>query len=261
MSEIKITLIQSSLHWESPEQNMAMFGEKIHSLGDAGDLIILPEMFSTGFSMNAVPLAEEMNGRTMEWMHKMAFQKKCTITGSIIVHEDGQYFNRLIWMTPNGSYNHYDKRHLFRLANEDKTYAGGNQQWVMILNDWKVFPLICYDLRFPVWSRRHSRFDYDLLIYVANWPERRSHAWKQLLIARAIENQSYVAGLNRTGKDGNDVEYSGDSAVIDFKGEQILRFRTHEEGIESVILSKKALIDFRKSFPFEDDSDKFELKL
>ncbi len=261
MSEIKITLIQSSLHWESPEKNLAMFGEKINKIGDAGDLIILPEMFSTGFSMNAASLAEEMNGRTMEWMHKMAFQKKCIVTGSIIVREESHYYNRLIWMTPNGSYNHYDKRHLFRLAKEEKTYTGGDQQWVMILNDWKVFPLICYDLRFPVWSRRHSRFDYDLLIYVANWPEKRNHAWKQLLIARAIENQSYVAGLNRVGKDGNDIRYSGDSAVIDYKGDILTDLKPSQEEIESVILSKKALRDFRQQFPFEDDSDRFELKL
>ncbi len=259
MSDLTITLIQTSLHWESPDRNREQFEKIIQSIHKPSDLIVLPEMFSTGFSMNAAKLAEPMNGKTMEWMHRMAESNKSTITGSFIITEDYKYFNRLIWMHPNGSYSHYDKRHLFRLAEEERTYEAGKHQWIMPLKGWNIFPLICYDLRFPVWSRRSKQLDYDLLLYVANWPERRNKAWNQLLIARAIENQSYVAGVNRVGNDGNQVTHSGESAVIDFKGELISSFKAHEEKHETLSLNKQDLINFRTQFPFDRDADSFEI--
>ncbi len=168
MNDLKITLVQSNLAWEEPEQNRNLFTKHIQNLREETDLIILPEMFSTGFSMNAKKLAESMNGETMEWMHRISAEKKAVITGSLIIEEDGKYYNRLIWMNPNGSYSHYDKRHLFSLAEEEKTYSRGNHQWIMPLNGWKIFPLICYDLRFPVWSRRNKTLDYVGILYGAN---------------------------------------------------------------------------------------------
>ncbi len=258
-TDIRVTLIQSNLIWESPEDNRKIFENKIQSIGQETDLIVLPEMFSTGFSMNAAQLAEPMNGKTMEWMHSMANTTKAVVTGSLIIEENKKYFNRLIWMHPNGSCSHYDKRHLFSLAEEEKTYSRGNHQWIMPLNGWKIFPLICYDLRFPVWSRKNQSLDYDILLFVANWPEKRNKAWKQLLIARAIENQSYVVGVNRVGEDGTKTNYIGESAVIDFKGEIISTFKSNEEMTETHLLKKNELMDFRKQFPFGADGDTFEL--
>jgi predicted amidohydrolase len=259
MSDLAITLIQSKLHWESQEKNRELFEEKIHAIETETDLIILPEMFNTGFSMNASALAEQMNGPTMEWMHKMADEKKAVVTGSLIIEEEGKYYNRLIWMLPNGSFSHYDKRHLFTLADEHKTFTCGNHQWIMPLKGWNIYPLICYDLRFPVWSRRTKKMDYDLLIYVANWPEKRNKAWNQLLLARAIENQCYVAGANRVGEDGNKINYAGESAVIDFKGDLLSKFQPYENMTQNILLEKQALQDFRTQFAFGDDADEFQI--
>ncbi len=226
------------------------------------DIIILPEMFTTGFSMNAMAHAEEMDGRAMSWMQKMAANKDAVIVGSMMMKESGLYYNRLIWMHPNGQYEVYDKRHLFRMANEQDHYTAGTSRVIIQLKGWNICPLICYDLRFPVWSRNRlldSEYDYDVLIYVANWPERRAHAWRSLLVARAIENQSYVIGVNRIGKDGNDVMYSGDSAVIDFTGERLSRTERYGDRCETVTISKEDLQNFRTSFPAALDADQFTI--
>jgi omega-amidase len=259
MKDLKITLIQSNLHWEDKDKNLAMFSKKIASVNEDTDIIILPEMFSTGFTMNASKMAEDMNGDAVRWMKEQALKKNCIITGSLIIKEDKNYFNRLIWMRPDG-FEYYDKRHLFSYAGEDKTYSRGNNKLIVTHNDWRIHPLVCYDLRFPVWSRRTKNNDYDLIIYVANWPERRVHAWKQLLIARAIENQSYVAGLNRTGNDGNNIFHSGESSVIDFKGDQIIDVNNKEEFIQTSTLTKNNLDEYRKQFAFFQDGDEFELR-
>ncbi len=256
---LKITLIQTSLHWEDISANLQMFSQKIFSIKVETDLILLPEMFSTGFSMNAAALAEDMTGSAMQWMKKTTAEKNCVITGSIIAKEGTKFYNRLIWMRADGSYEQYDKRHLFRLADEGHTYTPGNKKIYTEIKGWKILPLVCYDLRFPVWSRRTKQDDYDLLLYVANWPERRNHAWKQLLVARAIENQSYVAGLNRIRNDGNDFYHAGDSTVIDFKGEHISKIKPNEEGTETITLHKPPLNDFRKTFAFIEDADEFKI--
>ena len=258
MSDLRLTLIQTNLHWEDKEKNLSMFSEKISSIREETDVIILPEMFTTGFTMNAVKLAESMDGISVKWMQDIAIKKNCVITGSLIIKEGDKYFNRLIWMSSDG-FEYYDKRHLFSYAGEDKTYGKGKNKIIITLKGWRILPLVCYDLRFPVWSRRIKKNEYDLLIYVANWPERRIHAWKQLLIARAIENQSYVAGVNRTGNDGNDIFHSGESAIIDYKGENISTANANEDFIYTQSLSKENLDNFRRQFAFFQDGDDFEI--
>jgi len=238
-----------------------MFGEKISALKEATDLIVLPEMFSTGFTMNASALAEPVHGESVEWMRHTAAKKKCVVTGSLIISENGNFYNRLIWMKPDGNFYHYDKRHLFRLAHEEKTFTSGESKLIVELNGWKIFPLVCFDLRFPVWSRRTKDSGYDVLLYVANWPERRVTAWNQLLIARAIENQCYAVGVNRVGNDGNSIYHSGESAVINYKGENICGINPHEEIIETVELHKEELQEFRSSLPFLEDADSFTIKI
>jgi predicted amidohydrolase len=208
--------------------------------------------------------AEEMNGFAMNWMHKMAEKKNAVLVGSMMMKEAGEFYNRLIWMHPDGRYELYDKRHLFRMGNEHEHYTAGNSRIVFQLNEWKICPLICYDLRFPVWSRNrlvNNEFDYDVLIYVANWPERRAHAWKSLLVARAIENQTYVVGVNRIGSDGNNVIYSGDSAVIDFNGEKLSRTERYGDRCETVTISLDELKKFRSDFPASLDADQFNINL
>jgi predicted amidohydrolase len=245
-----------------------MFKEKISAIEGGGQIIILPEMFTTGFSMNPSRLAEKPDGATVSWMKEMAIQKKSIIAGSIIIEEGKEskaYYNRLIWMQPNGEYGIYDKRHLFAYAGEDRQYTPGNQRVIFSVNGWRILPQICYDLRFPVWSRQQIgredesiKPEYDVIVYVANWPQKRKHAWRTLLMARAIENQAYVVGINRTGIDGNDIIYSGNSMVVDPLGEIIFE----EEGldiIKTVDLSKKHLQDCRNKFPFLRDSDSFQL--
>jgi len=249
------------LVWENKEANLEMFSRKISKLKDATDIIVLPEMFSTGFTMNAPALAEPMNGASVEWMKQIAGKKNCVVTGSLIISENGKFYNRLIWMKPDGNYFHYDKRHLFRLAHEEQTFAPGQSRLIVEVNGWKIFPLVCFDLRFPVWSRRTKDSDYDVLLFVANWPERRVTAWSQLLIARAIENQCYVVGLNRVGNDGNDIYHSGESAIINYKGEEISGINAHEESVETVELHKDELENFRSQLPFLEDADGFTIKL
>ena len=257
--DLKVTIVQTSLVWEDIDANLAAFSEKLDIIGQsASDLIVLPEMFNTGFTMNASLVAEPMNSKTMEWMAKLSSQKKCAITGSMVIKEGGNYYNRLIWMRPDGTSEYYNKRHTFRMAEENKTYASGNKKLIVEMEGWRICPLVCYDLRFPVWSRNTG--DYDLLIYVANWPDRRCHAWRSLLIARAIENQAYVVGVNRIGKDGKDIEYSGYSVVLNPKGEPISSSKPIVESIETITLSYTELENYRKEFPVGLDADKFRIE-
>jgi predicted amidohydrolase len=264
MPALKFTLIQANLHWEDRKANLEMFEEKINKLESGSQVVVLPEMFSTGFSMKPELLAETMEGPTVSWMKKMAGSKKLILTGSLIVEENGQYYNRLIWMLPNGAFGHYDKRHLFAFAKENNHYAGGHQRLIASVNGWKINLMVCYDLRFPVWARQQfdeeKNFEYDVLIYVANWPERRNIAWKTLLQARAIENQCYVIGVNRVGDDGNGIYHSGDSMVIDPLG-NILYQKAHEEDVFTISLDKELLEEVRIKFPFWKDADEFTLPL
>ena len=233
-----------------------MFEKKINGIKEKTEIVLLPEMFSTGFSMNAKALAETMDGETVAWMKKIAAEKKIILTGSIIAEENEKYFNRLVWMLPNGEFGFYDKRHLFAFAEEDKYYSAGNKRLITSVKGWKINLLVCYDLRFPVWARQTNEAEYDLLIYVANWPERRIHAWKTLSQARAIENQCYVAAVNRVGKDGNDIYYSGESMIIDPLGE-ILYHKLNEEDVFTFTLQKEKLEEVRNKFPFWRDADNF----
>jgi omega-amidase len=266
MENLTVTLIQSALHWENPVANMSMFEEKIWQIKGTTDLIILPEMFTTGFTMNARAYAEPMNLTTFKWLKQQAAQTKAVVTGSFIVKDKESYFNRLLWMRPDGSYEVYDKRHLFRMAEEHQTYTAGTTRTIPQLKGWRICPLICYDLRFPVWSRNSvvekstQQLAYDCLIYVANWPQARSHAWNTLLQARAIENLSYVIGVNRIGSDGKNIPYSGDSVVINPKGEQIF-YAQDEEVIQTLILDAEELMAFRQKFPAYMDADAFEIKI
>lgn len=259
--ELKIALIQSDLYWENIEANMAMFEEKIWTITESVDLIVLPEMFTTGFSMNASKLAEVHRTKTLKWMQQQAAQSKAVIVGSAIIKEGTDIFNRLYAVYPNGDYFHYDKKHLFRLAGEDKHYKPGNKRLVIEVSGWKLFPLICYDLRFPVWARSRASesglYEYDALIYVANWPEPRINAWDALLAARAIENTSYCIGVNRVGVDGVGAQYVGHSAVYNYKGESMAF--SQEEEILVATLRKDELLAFRKQYPFQADADRFQL--
>ncbi len=256
MENLNVTLIQTDLHWEDKAANLALFDKKLSQLHQPTDLILLPEMFTTGFSMDAPALAETMSGKTLHWLQEKAAAFNAVITGTCIIEEAGLYFNRLIWMRPDGSFETYDKRHLFALAKEHHTYTAGNQQLLVDLKGWKIMPLICYDLRFPVWSRNAA--GYDLLLYLANFPERRNHAWKSLLIARAIENQAYTIGLNRVGTDGKEVYHAGDSAVIDYAG-QVLYQCSHIENMYTAALSYTKQQAFREQFAFLNDRDDFEI--
>ena len=258
MKDLKITLVQSSLMWEKAEYNRSHFSKLLEGIKkNSTHLILLPEMFTTGFTMAAEAFAEPMDGPSVQWMKELAKSKNAVVCGSLIIKEKNKFFNRLIWARPEGELLHYDKRHLFRMANEHETYSQGKKKLIVDLNGWNISPLVCYDLRFPVWSR--SNGDIDLLLYVANWPERRSFAWKQLLIARAIENQCYVGGLNRVGLDGKDNTYSGDSVVLDPLGMPVTVIEPKRESVTTITLSKKQLSDLRKAFPVAMDSDKFKI--
>ncbi len=262
MTGLNFTLIQAHLHWEDKEGNLEAFSKKIAGSPSSTHVIVLPEMFSTGFSMRPEALAETMDGPTVKWMKDTAVKNKKIITGSVIIEEAGKYYNRMIWMLPNGQFGYYDKKHLFAFAGEDQHYTAGNKRLIASVNGWKINLLVCYDLRFPVWARQQfaedGSFEYDVLLYVANWPERRSHAWKTLLQARAIENQCYVIGVNRVGADGNQISHSGDSMVVDPLGE-ILYHKANEEDIHTIKLDKKHLEEVRNKFPFWRDADLFSI--
>lgn len=256
---LTLTLVQTPLHWESPAANRAMLEEKLSDLEQPTDVIVLPEMFTTGFSMAAPQLAEPMNLHTFKWLHQMASVTGAAVTGSYIVSENGRYYNRLLWMQPDGQYFAYDKKHLFGLAGEGESYQAGEQRLVVEWRGWRICPLICYDLRFPVWSRNtydNGIASYDLLLYVANWPQPRRLAWQTLLRARAIENQSYVAGVNRVGTDAKGHAYTGDSAAINYLGETLWD-GGDAETTATLTLNREALLDFRQRFPFHQDADAF----
>lgn len=260
MSQLKITLIQSRLYWEDKASNLAMFEEKIMGLSGQTELVVLPEMFSTGFSMQPKKLAETMEGETVTWMRRLAMSQKIILTGSVIIEEEGRYYNRLLWVLPNGTIGRYDKRHRFAYAGEDREYTAGDRRLVASVKGWKINLQICYDLRFPVWARQTAGTapEYDVLLYVANWPEKRSHAWKSLLTARAIENQCYVVGVNRVGEDGNGIDHAGDSMVVDALG-TTLYHSTRQESIETIVLEKAPLQEVRTRFPFWKDADNFKI--
>lgn len=254
--QLRCTLIQTELIWEDVNANLSALTDKVLSQSGETDLIILPEMFTTGFSMNPESLAEEMDGSTLDWMKVMAFETKATLMGSAIIKEGDQFFNRLLVVSPSGDLATYDKRHLFTLAGENEPYTPGNDRIIVEVNGWKIMPMICYDLRFPVWSRMQSVNEYDLLVYVANWPKPRVAAWDALLKARAIENQSYCIGVNRVGTDKNGHEYVGHSCVYDFGGQAMFE-PGNGEFIKTVLLDKSELQAFREKLPFLDDADGF----
>lgn len=280
MSTLTITTIQSALHWEDKQANLDMFEKKIMDIAEKTEVVILPEMFSTGFSMKPKSMAEKMDGPTIDWMKRVAAKKRIILTGSVIIEDEGNYFNRLIWMLPNGQYGIYDKRHLFAYAGEHEQYSPGSKRLIAMVKGWKINLIVCYDLRFPVWCRQSRPAapvdfstpaapeqlagmgsetiepEYDLLICVANWPERRNHAWKTLLQARAIENQCYVAGVNRIGNDGNNIYHSGDSMIVSPMGE-ILYTKAKEEEIFTFTLLKENVEEVRKKLPFLEDADDF----
>ncbi len=299
MSTLTVTTIQADLQWEDKPANLRRLEEQIDSIGAHTELVVLPEMFSTGFSMRPEAFAEKMEGPTVNWMRSVAARKKVILTGSLIIEEEGNYFNRLVWMLPNGQCGYYDKRHRFAYAGEDDHYTAGQKRLVASVKGWKVLLLVCYDLRFPVWSRQQPpapstthlpstnpnrgeiapikpnlppdtspgaaapaaapALEYDLIIYVANWPERRSHAWKTLLQARAIENQSYVIGVNRVGDDGNHIAHAGDTMIIDPLGETIYHAASKEE-VFTKTLKKEDLETIRQRFPFWRDADHFYIE-
>lgn len=256
---LKVTLVQTDIHWEQLEENRIHFNQKIDSISEQTDIILLPELFSTGFSMNANHLAENMDGQTVEWMLKKANQKNALIIGSVLIKENEKCYNRLIIAFPNGNTLFYDKRHLFSYAGEHNVFEKGKERITFEYKGFKICPLICYDLRFPVWARNVS--DYHILLFVANWPNTRISAWDTLLKARSIENLCYTIGLNRVGIDDNELIYTGHSAVYDAMGTTILSFAENEEGIQTVALEKEHLISIRKRFSFLEDRDDFEIKL
>lgn len=256
--KLNTALLQVDMKWEDIAQNRSLFEKKIKELPQEVDLIILPEMFTTGFSMNAANLAEPVEGPTFQWMRKIASEKKAAITGSIIVSENGNYYNRLLFIHPDGTFQKYDKRHTFTLARENETYSSGKERLIVEFKGWRICPLVCYDLRFPVWARNTE--DYDLLIYVANWPATRIAAWDTLLKARGIENMSYCIGVNRVGRDGNDLEYVGHSAAYDCLGKKISGDHEDTEFTEVVELDKSHLEATRSQLKFLQDRDKFTVQ-
>ena len=260
---LKVALIQTELYWKEKDANRAMFEELIENLGQDVDMIVLPEMFTTGFTMEAEEVAEPTNFHTLKWMKQIAAQKQALVTGSIVVKEGGDYYNRLLWVYPDGNYGFYDKRHLFRMADEDAHYTMGKERKVFEWKGWKIMPQVCYDLRFPVWSRnlvKENEMAYDFVYFVANWPAPRVSAWDILLQARAIENLAYAAGVNRIGQDGNKVPYVGHSAAYNFKGEVLGHCRDEDKAI-IITLDKTALTAYREKFPAWLDADDFSIQV
>ncbi|MDA9312765.1 amidohydrolase [Vicingaceae bacterium] len=258
MQKLTISIIQADLVWENVDANLNAFANKIQSI-ESTDLIVLPETFSTSFSMNSEALAEPMNGKAMSWMAEMAQNKNAVIASSAILKEKNKIFNRFIWMRPDGTFEKYDKRHLFRMGDEHNHFTPGRKRLIVKLKGWKICPQICYDLRFPVWSRNKKQ-EYDLLLYVANWPEVRTAAWEKLLYARAIENQCYVAAVNRIGIDGEGVNCNGNSMLIDPKGELIWKAPNQKESTKTVNLNFDELNSFREKFRVGMDADDFEVR-
>lgn len=258
MQDLRVTLVQSHLHWEDAAENRALFTAKFKDLRGTTDLVVLPEMFTTGFTMRSRELAEGMDGRTVAWMHEQAHAIDAALYGSVIIREGDHCYNRGLFVTPDGTVTTYDKRHLFRFAKETDHYTAGTERVVVEWRGWRILLQICFDLRFPVFAR--NRGDYDAILYVANWPEVRRYPWSQLLIARAIENQCHVVGVNRVGQDGNGHLYSGDSAAIDPRG-AVTGLAPGAEGMLTTVFDRVALEDFRAKFPVAMEADGFELLL
>lgn len=259
MSQLRVTLVQQPLAWGDPAGNRERFATLLASLAGRTDLIVLPETFTTGFSMEVERLAEPAGGPTSDWLMELATRLDAAITGSVITMEEGRYFNRLLWAEPGGKLRHYDKRHLFRMGREHQHFTPGEAAMTTRWRGFSVCPLVCYDLRFPVFSRRRAELDYELLLYVANWPAARAYAWRQLLKARAIENQAYVVGVNRVGPDGNGIAYPGESAAIDYLGQPLIEAGA-EAALPTVALDAAALHAFRERFPAHLDADRFTLE-
>jgi predicted amidohydrolase len=258
VSTLSFSLIQTALFWEDKGANLAMLAKKIMGIEEYTEIIVLPEMFSTGFSMQPEKFAETMDGPTVEWMRRISAEKKVILTGSLMIKEEEKYYNRLIWILPNGELGYYDKRHLFAFAGEDQHYSAGNKRLIASVKGWKINLQICYDLRFPVWARQQGD-EYDVLLYVANWPEKRNHAWKTLLTARAIENQCITMGVNRVGLDGNNIAHSGDSLIVGPLGE-VLYHCAYEEDVFTITLQKEEITNARTQFPFWKDADFFHIQ-
>ena len=254
---MQVLLIQAPLVWENPKINREYFEERINSISEKIDLVVLPEMFTTGFTMNPAAVSETMQGETVLWLQSLAKAKNCAITGSIVIEENGNFYNRMLFVFPSGEIQHYDKRHLFTLAGEEKVYTAGTQKLIVDYLGWKICPLVCYDLRFPAFSRNSE--DYDLLIYVASWPKIRTNAWDALLKARAIENMSYAIGVNRIGTDSNGYEYIGHSQAVDFLGNYALEPKESESSF-LVVLDKEKMLETRQRLGFLNDRDSFEIK-
>jgi len=246
------------LHWEDAAANRVHFEQRLALLAGTTDLIVLPEMFSTGFTMRSRELAERMDGPTVQWMREQAAKLGAAIYGSVVIEEGDAFTNRGLFVRPDGTVTHYDKRHLFRMANEHDHYAAGKERVVVDWRGWRILLQICYDLRFPVFSRNLN--DYDLALYVANWPEARRYPWSQLLVARAIENLAYVVGVNRVGMDGKGIHYSGDSAAVDHKGERMVQLEAGRELTRTLRLQGQALVDLRTRFPAHLDAVAFDLR-
>lgn len=255
---LTIAWIQTDLEWENPVVNRQRIGQKIAEITSAVDLIVLPELFTSGFTMHPKAVAEPLQGQTIAWLQQVAMTKNCAITGSLAIEENGNFYNRLVFVYPNGDWKTYDKRHLFTLAGEDKAYAAGRDKLIIEYKGFTICPFICYDLRFPVFSRNTTPY-YDVLLYVANWPLPRINAWNALLKARAIENCSYVVGVNRIGMDANNLDYPGHSQAIDFAGNLLYDSGTKAE-VAVVEFNKKELLDFRTRFAFLADQDRFRVE-
>jgi len=258
LEKLTFTLIQSDLTPKKDGNNLQYFSELIHSIEEKTDFIILPELFTRGYSLNIRSLAENMDGPSVEWMLNIAREKRANVIGSLVINENEHYYNRLIWVQSDGTIHHYDKRHLFRMTDEHKILDDGKNKIIVNFQGWKICPLICYDLRFPVWSRKKSRDEFDILIYVANWPESRTYHWRSLLIARAIENQSYVIGVNRTGIDAYGIPFRGDSMIIDPRGEVLSDLKDGEHLLTKTI-SKTVIKEYRSEFPTWQDADNFQI--
>ena len=258
MQDLTVTIIQSYLHWEDRKANLKQFSEFLKQ-APATSLMILPEMFNTAFVAEPHRVAERMDGPTVTWMRDAAAAGNFVVTGSLIIEEEGSYYNRLVWMRPDGSLQHYDKKHLFRMGGEHKDFTAGSGRNIIDLGGWKVCPLVCYDLRFPAWSRNsydNGEYAYDLLVYVANWPEARAYAWKTLLAARAMENQAYVIGVNRVGKDGRGIDYSGDSRILDMTGRPVTELQKGAIRMVTEKLDATALQENRERFQVALDWDR-----
>lgn len=262
MQNLKLSIIQTDIFWEDADKNLINIDKKINDIKEETDLIVLPEMFNTGFSIKNKECAETMNGKTVNWLKSKAKEKKCVITASVFIKENNNFYNRLFWVKPDGNFEYYNKRHLFRLVGEQNIISEGKERKIFKIKNWKILPLICYDLRFPVWSKNrfiNNEYEYDLIIYLANWPEPRKYSWKTLLKARAIENQAYVVGVNRVGKDGFGVEHSGDSMIVNYRGRIIKETPPFTEENFNKNLSYSELSDFRKYFTVGLDWDKYNI--